>query len=92
LDWSSIWFQERELLHFHDPLAAAALFKPEICTYKRGEVNVELEEAELLGVTHFQPSQAGKVEAAESVNAERFFQEYFSVFSNQDSNSAGQTS
>jgi hypothetical protein len=51
-----------------------------------------LEEAELLGVTHFQSSQTGKVEAAESVNAERFFKEYFSVFSNHDSSSAGQTS
>ena len=26
LDWSSVWFQERELLHFHDPLAATTLF------------------------------------------------------------------
>ncbi len=92
LDWSSVWFQERELLHFHDPLAAAAIFNPGICKYKRGHVQVELEEAELLGVTHFQSSQAGKIKAAESVNADRFFQEYFSVFSNHDSSSAGQTS
>ena len=73
-------------------LAAAAIFNRGICKYKRGQVQVELEEAELLGVTHFQSSQAGKIRAAESVNAERFFQEYFSVFSNHDSSSAGQTS
>jgi len=81
LDWSMVWFQERELLHFHDPLAAAGVFHPEICKYKRGHIQVELDETELLGVTRFQSSQAGKLMAAESVNADGFFQEYFSVFS-----------
>jgi purine nucleosidase len=89
LDWSSVWFQERELLHFHDPLAAVAIFDPGICEYKRGHVLVELEEAKFMGVTHFQSSQTGKTRAAESVNADRFFNEYFSVFSNHDSSSTG---
>ena len=89
LDWSSVWFQERELQHFHDPLAAAAIFDPGICEYKRGHVLVELEEAKFMGVTHFQSSQTGKTRAAESVNADRFFNEYFSVFSNHDSSSTG---
>jgi purine nucleosidase len=89
LDWSRVWFQERELLHFHDPLAAAAIFNPGICKYKRGDVQVELQEAGFLGVTHFQSSQDGRIKAAESVNADRFFQEYFSVFSNHDSRSTG---
>ncbi len=89
LDWSRVWFQERELLHFHDPLAAAAIFNPDICKYKRGHVQVELEEAELLGVTHFQSSPDGGIRAAESVNADNFFQEYFSVFSSVDDSLIG---
>ena len=80
LDWSSVWFQERELLHFHDPLAAAALFEPEICTYKRGEVNVELAKGAHKGVTHFNPDQASRRQFATSVDGSAFFDEYFSVF------------
>jgi len=80
LDWSSIWFQERELLHFHDPLAAAALFKPEICTYKRGEVNVELAKGAHKGVTHFKANRASRHQFATSVDGSAFFDEYFSVF------------
>ena len=90
LDWSSVWFKERELLHFHDPLAAAAIFNPGICKYKRGHVLVELEEADLLGVTHFQSSKTGKIKAAKSVNADMFFKEYFSVFANHNSSLTGQ--
>ena len=88
LDWSNVWFQERKLLHFHDPLAAVGVFHPDICQYKRGQAQVELEEAELLGVTHFRTRAAGKIKVAESVNADRFFQEYFSVFSSHDNGSA----
>ncbi len=42
LDWSEIWFEERDLLHFHDPLAALCLFEPELCTYALGAVSVDL--------------------------------------------------
>jgi inosine-uridine nucleoside N-ribohydrolase len=70
-------------------LAAAAIFNRGICKYKRGQVQVELEEANLMGVTHFQSSRDGRIRAAESVNVDNFFQEYFSVFSNVNNSSTG---
>lgn len=80
LDWSRVWFQERELLHFHDPLAATTLFEPEICTYKRGEVNVELAKGAHKGVTHFKANPASRHQFAKSVDRSAFFDEFFSVF------------
>ncbi|MDA0979574.1 MAG: nucleoside hydrolase [Proteobacteria bacterium] len=79
-DWSEVWFRERDLLHFHDPLAAAAVFNPEVCRYKRGRINVELGDPATAGVTHFVPDPESPFEFAASVNADQFFREYFGVF------------
>jgi purine nucleosidase len=79
-DWSSVWFQERELLHFHDPLAAVALVHPDVCSYKRGTISVELEEGEQQGVTHFTEMPEANNWFAASVNPDAFFSAYFSVF------------
>jgi hypothetical protein len=73
-------------------LAAAAIFISGICKYRRGHVQVELGEAKFLGVTHFQPSRDARIGAAESVNADKFFEEYLSVFSNHHSSLTGQMS
>lgn len=80
-DWSEVWFRERELLHFHDPLAAAAIFDPAVCRYTSGTVSVELQDVDLLGVTHFDP-RGNDHRVAAGVNPTRFFNEYFSVFHN----------
>ena len=78
-EWSEVWFRERELLHFHDPLAAAAIFKPDICGYQEGAVTVDLQDNPTAGITRFRAGGAGH-RVATRVNAAGFFNEYFSVF------------
>jgi len=80
LDWSQVWFEERELLHFHDPLAAVALWDPDVCQYKRGRVEVELAAGPAMGVTRFVPEETGSRFFAAGVDATRFFDAYFAVF------------
>lgn len=80
LDWSSVWFAERELLHFHDPLAAALLFNPGLCEFTAGEVSVNLQSKPTPGVTSFVAKATSATQVASSVNADTFFTEYFSVF------------
>lgn len=78
--WSDVWFRERELLHFHDPLAAAAIFAPGICEYHRGDVNIELGTVETAGITHFKPRNNGPLTIANAVAPDLFFREYFDQF------------
>ena len=79
-DWSKVWFEERELLHFHDPLAAVAIFNPEVCQYTKGNVQVELDDEKLLGVTHFEPSKNGHIRVATGIDSTMFFNKYFKPF------------
>ena len=81
LDLAQIWFQERDKIIFHDPLAATTIFNNQICTFQKGNVNVELVKRNSLGQTHWSPnSRKTKHEIATSVNPTRFFNHYFSVF------------
>ncbi len=81
-DFSKVWFEERDILQFHDPLAAAIIFNDDICRFERGDFAIELENRDLLGVTHWTPEPAaGRHYAAMKVNPDKFFEEYFSVFS-----------
>ena len=78
LDLAQVWFQEREWLTFHDPLAAATIFDDQICRFERGTVEVELLSKKLKGMTHWTPQPSGKHDVALSVDAERFFNHFFS--------------
>ena len=80
LDFAEVWFTGRDVITFHDPLAAATLFDAEICTFERGHVRVELEDKALLGRTIWQSGADDQHEVALGVDAERFFDHYFSVF------------
>jgi purine nucleosidase len=85
--WSEVWFAERDALHFHDPLAAVSLIDPSVCTFKQGQVAVDLSLGRE-GFTEFvaanpQKATAGErplVEVAASVNADQFFDRYFASF------------
>lgn len=79
LDFAEVWFQRRSTIVFHDPLAAVAIFDPEICQWQQGQVSVELSDAERLGQTLWQPG-VGPHEVALGVDANLFFDRYFSVF------------
>ena len=80
LDFAEVWFGRRDMVTFHDPLAAAAVFSEHICTFERGNVEVELVSDRLAGATLWQPGAAGKHEIALEVDSTRFFEHYFSVF------------
>lgn len=79
LGMAEVWFRAQPIVTFHDPLAAVSIFDAQVCTYDRGRVDVELASARLAGLTHFTEEAAGPHEVAATVDAERFFQEYFTV-------------
>jgi purine nucleosidase len=80
-DFAEIWFKQHDIVTFHDPLAATAIFDEAICKYASGKVNVEIVDKELEGKTYWHPNSSdANVEIALEVDTERFFKEYFSVF------------
>lgn len=68
------WFSHTKRMVFHDPLVVASIFRPELCQYKQGKVSSDARS----GATYFTPG-AGNDFVAEKVEAEAFFDEYFSV-------------
>lgn len=80
LDFAEVWFNSGRDLTFHDPLAAAVIFAPDLCTYTRGTVVVELADSALLGKTHWSPDARGSHEIAGTVDPAAFFQHFFGVF------------
>ncbi len=79
LDMAAAWFEQTPVVTFHDPLAAATIFEPSLCEMARGVVEVELENQKLLGQTLWTPDEKGAHEIAVSVNADKFFGEFFGV-------------
>ena len=80
LDFAEVWFKERDIITFHDPLAATTIFNDQICAFHRGTVQIELNSPRLMGMTHWTESENGPHEVALEVNPAHFFDEYFSVF------------
>ena len=89
-DMMDLYFTWSSRMTFHDPLAAACVFEPDLCAYQRGLVEVETEGARLRGHTGWRPAEtdapgteptaAAPHEVAVTVQPERFFEHYFSVF------------
>ncbi len=79
-DFAEIWFRQAPGgITFHDPLAAACIFQPDICRYAQGRVTVSLN-APTAGWTVFDPNGSEKPHAvACEVDPERFFEHYFDV-------------
>ena len=81
LDFAEVWFRTADHITFHDPLAAATIFNPDICRFERGRVEVETYDQASLGLTRWTPDAAnGPHRVALGVEPQRFFDEYFSVF------------
>jgi len=80
LDFAEVWFQQRDTITFHDPLAAATIFDDEVCVFKKGTVEVELTSERLRGMTFWKPGDPERHEVALEVDSRRFFEHYFSVF------------
>jgi purine nucleosidase len=77
IDMAEVWFRERDRICFHDPLAAACLFEPDLCAYRDGAVSVNLEEGNAFGRTDFAQDPAGPHRVAVEVDAQAFFAHYF---------------
>jgi inosine-uridine nucleoside N-ribohydrolase len=78
-DFAEVWFKHGpQGITFHDPLAAACLFEPDLCRYKQGSVKVLLHEP-TAGWTLFQERADGPHTVAAEVDSRRFFEHYFSV-------------
>jgi len=73
------WFKQVKEATFHDPLAAALIFRPEICTYESGQVVTEITaDLNQCGHTKLVPG-SGPDRVAKTVNVDMFFKEYFEV-------------
>jgi len=76
-DMAEVWFRGRPEITFHDPLAAVTMFRPEVCTYQDGFVDVVITPP-LAGLTRFTPSaDPAPHRIAVDVDPEAFFAEYF---------------
>ena len=81
LDFAQVWFQRADRITFHDPLAATTLFDDAICSFERGQVDVELASPRLQGFLHWTPGGgSGSHEVAWTVDSARFFEHFFGVF------------
>jgi purine nucleosidase len=78
--FAEVFFERRNNITFHDPLAATTVFDARICTFATGNVQVELENQQLAGFMHWQEDDAaGRHQVADTVDSDRFFAHYFSV-------------
>ncbi len=78
-EMAEVWFRRTEHITFHDPLAGACIFEPETCTYCCGTITVEVCGPGMLGRTMLEENPDGAHRVADGVNAERFFEHYFST-------------
>lgn len=80
LDFSEVWFEHQKVITFHDPLAAVTVFEPDLCTFTQGAVDIEVS-GERYGTTRWAPgADGGRHGVATTVDADLFFERYFSVF------------
>lgn len=79
-DMAEVWFGRRPEITFHDPLAAVALFHPDLCVYEHGQVEVELASQHVGGMTHWTAREDGPHQMAMAVDPAAFFNRYFEVF------------
>lgn len=79
LKMAEVWFRDNELVTFHDPLAAANIFLPDLCMTDIGTVEVTTNLGPELGKTSWRSHGGGDHSICTSVDPVRFFNEYFSV-------------
>ena len=79
IDMGGAWFQDHDIVTFHDPLAAATIFEPEICKYQSGAVTVESADPSIYGFTDWKAGQGATHTVALEVDAHKFFDLYFAT-------------
>src|SRR5215207_9269759 len=81
LDMAEIWFAGfYPSITFHDPLAAATIFQPDLCSYQQG--TVRLDTTDKPGMTIWQPGGTNAPhQVAMTVDVNRYFEHFFRVVS-----------
>jgi purine nucleosidase len=81
LDMAEIWFAGfYPFITYHDPLAAATIFEPDLCSYQHG--TVRLDDTDKPGKTILQPGPADVPhQVAMTVDVNRYFEHFFRVVS-----------
>jgi purine nucleosidase len=81
LDMAEIWFAGfYPSITFHDPLAAATIFQPDLCSYQQG--TVRLDTTDKPGTTIWQPGGPNAPhQVALTVDVDRYFEHFFHVVS-----------
>ena len=79
LDMAEIWFAGfYPSITFHDPLAAATVFEPDLCSYQQGTVRVD--NTDMPGRTIWQPGGPDAPhQVAMGVDVDRYFEHFFKV-------------
>ncbi|MEW6654205.1 MAG: nucleoside hydrolase [Bacteroidota bacterium] len=81
LDFAQVWFDKfYPYITFHDPLAAVSIFSKNVCGFTGGNVSIEMNQQNMLGLTYWEPSESGRHQVALEVNKQDFFGEFFGVF------------
>ncbi len=76
---AEVWFRHATQITFHDPLAAALIFAPELCELQPYRISVELGNAQTPGQTLLSHDGAEPHEIAVSVDSAAFFQHYYEI-------------
>jgi purine nucleosidase len=79
LDMAEIWFERfYKSITFHDPLAAATIFEPHLCSYQQGKVIVD--NADKPGMPIWQAGGADAPhQVAMTVDVDRYFNHFFQI-------------
>ncbi len=80
LEMAEVWFRHTPQITFHDPLAAALVFEPGLCTLEAQRVEVELVSPRGQGQTYFENDPPQKPhEIAVRVESDLLFRHYFAT-------------
>jgi purine nucleosidase len=85
LEMAEAFFLRRRHVTFNDPLAAVAVFAPDVCTYEPGVITLNVDRpGEEAARTFFAadratPDRSSSQRVARGVKLERFFDEYVST-------------
>lgn len=81
LEMAEIWFAGfYPFITFHDPLAAATIFEPDLCSYQQG--TVQLDHVDSPGKTLWQPGGPNAPhQVSMMVDVDRYFEHFFHIVS-----------
>ena len=79
-EMAEVWFRDRSEIVFHDPLAAAVIFEPDLCTFQTGLVEIDLEGGHDQGLTRLNTqSECKPHKIAVSVEPKAFLEHFFAT-------------